>query len=520
MAFGRFEVHAGDFKPGKFHQLRKGPFDGRAGILIMDVGHGVLSRETISLSQVAKVEKASQESVTRLGGAVGWGIAGDVLLGPVGLLAGVVAGSRGTNVDFVCQLKDGRKFVATAPSKVFTQLRSAAGINEWNSTARSDPDKATNTSAGQASAKRFGIAALIAWAYAAVSGLAGVAGIFTGDFLTGLLFLISAIVAMPLSAALLRQRFSIVVPGWLRAVGTIALLIAAGATVHPTNASAPTENPSGENSRSGNNEQSAGTAIPRGPNRAAFAVIIADTEYGLVVGGRTNLPRGSQMIVSVERGNALQGQDDTTVGDGGAFYAGPFSDRQNKLRPGKYRVEINSGMADVQPDDVKNAAGANWSNFTGPLVQRPIGGIRGVSVVSVTVPFRYTYNEGRDALSRSIHPADASISSPNLGWVKTGIANRVTARARAYNAEKENAFYACQTFIKRNLRDPDSADFMTTYAPGLVTTPSENLSEYRVLQKVRAANGFGGKTISIFRCDVHLSGDNWISDVIKEASLD
>src|SRR3546814_10870207 len=51
---------------------------------------------------IADLEPASEESVKRIGGTLGWGAAGALVLGPVGLLAGLLAGGRGTEVTFVC----------------------------------------------------------------------------------------------------------------------------------------------------------------------------------------------------------------------------------------------------------------------------------------------------------------------------------------------------------------------------------------------------------------------------------
>ncbi|MFT8450671.1 MAG: hypothetical protein ABF675_00470 [Zymomonas mobilis] len=117
MAFGTFEIHAGDFKKGMHHQF--------VGKNLQLKHEGKFIREAVPLSQIANVEVASEESVKRLGGSVGWGITGGFLLGPVGLLAGLLVGGQGKNVTFVCKLKDGRKFMATAPSKVFTALSAA-----------------------------------------------------------------------------------------------------------------------------------------------------------------------------------------------------------------------------------------------------------------------------------------------------------------------------------------------------------------------------------------------------------
>jgi hypothetical protein len=117
MAFGQFEIHAGDFKKGKDHQF----LAGKPGYLLMK-SEGKFLREKILVTEVAELEAATEESVKRIGGTVGWGAVGGALLGPVGLLAGLLAGGRGKDVTFTCKFKDGRKFMATAPSKVFTEL--------------------------------------------------------------------------------------------------------------------------------------------------------------------------------------------------------------------------------------------------------------------------------------------------------------------------------------------------------------------------------------------------------------
>lgn len=117
MAFGTFKVLAGDFRKGKDHQFIAGQF--------LMKRPDKFFRETIAVDQVEALEVASEEAVKRLGGTVGWGIAGAALLGPVGLLAGLVAGGKGKDVTFVCKLKDGRKFLAVAPSKVYTEMSAA-----------------------------------------------------------------------------------------------------------------------------------------------------------------------------------------------------------------------------------------------------------------------------------------------------------------------------------------------------------------------------------------------------------
>jgi hypothetical protein len=114
---GSMTIHAGDFLPGSGNC-------GWTGLSLRTVEHAVLG-ESIPFTQLATVEMATEETVKKLGGTIGWGTAGALILGPVGLLAGLLLGGKKKEVTFVCALKDGRKFMATAESKVFTQLKAA-----------------------------------------------------------------------------------------------------------------------------------------------------------------------------------------------------------------------------------------------------------------------------------------------------------------------------------------------------------------------------------------------------------
>ncbi|SDL77491.1 hypothetical protein SAMN05661010_02511 [Modicisalibacter muralis] len=71
------------------------------------------------------IDIASEENVKRIGGTVGWGAAGAIVLGPVGLLAGLLAGGRKKDVIFAVRFKDGRKALCTVDSKTFTKIQAA-----------------------------------------------------------------------------------------------------------------------------------------------------------------------------------------------------------------------------------------------------------------------------------------------------------------------------------------------------------------------------------------------------------
>lgn len=114
-----FKIHAGDFGEGE------GSFGSLSGKFTLPVKGKLFAFETLSRMEIAQVDIATEENVKRLGGTVGWGVVGAALLGPVGLLAGLLMGGRAKNVVFIMRLKDGRKLLATADSQTFTAIQAA-----------------------------------------------------------------------------------------------------------------------------------------------------------------------------------------------------------------------------------------------------------------------------------------------------------------------------------------------------------------------------------------------------------
>ena len=113
----KVKVHAGDFIKG----------DGQYsfGSLILKTKEHNIIGETIPITESESVEIATEERVKKLGGTVGWGAAGALILGPVGLLAGLLLGGKRKEVAFIAIFKDGRKLLATVDSKTFTKLQAA-----------------------------------------------------------------------------------------------------------------------------------------------------------------------------------------------------------------------------------------------------------------------------------------------------------------------------------------------------------------------------------------------------------
>lgn len=117
---GQFKVIAGDFDNERGAQFANGDF------MLYKKGSGIFSlREQVPVSAVESIELATEESVKKMAGAIGWGIVGGLLTGGIGLAAGLLAGGNKKEVVFICKLKDGRKFMGKADSGVYTKIQAA-----------------------------------------------------------------------------------------------------------------------------------------------------------------------------------------------------------------------------------------------------------------------------------------------------------------------------------------------------------------------------------------------------------
>jgi len=72
-------------------------------------------------TELAKIDVKTEESAKNIAQTLGWGAAG-MLLGPLGMLAGLTLGGNRKNICALCELKDERKFLAVMDSKIYQQL--------------------------------------------------------------------------------------------------------------------------------------------------------------------------------------------------------------------------------------------------------------------------------------------------------------------------------------------------------------------------------------------------------------
>lgn len=70
------------------------------------------------------IEIITEETKKKFLGAAGWGAVGAIALGPLGAVAGILAGGNKKEMLIACELKDGKKFIAEVDSKLYKKLLS------------------------------------------------------------------------------------------------------------------------------------------------------------------------------------------------------------------------------------------------------------------------------------------------------------------------------------------------------------------------------------------------------------
>ena len=129
MGYGTFTVIAGPFSTaaeaqsiaGRGLRLRSAR-DRRMGLGLVQLP----KFEKLPTTAIASVEVAHEETAKSFAGSAAAGIAGALLLGPVGALAGALSGGNRSLVTFVLTLADGRRALCTAKSPTFRLLQAAA----------------------------------------------------------------------------------------------------------------------------------------------------------------------------------------------------------------------------------------------------------------------------------------------------------------------------------------------------------------------------------------------------------
>lgn len=128
---GSLRVHAGDFltvSPSHSYSKSWGSGGGTFNLATEERTFKFGNTEPIPSSELEFLALASEEAVKNVAGTVGWGAVGGLLLGPAGLLAGLLLGGKDKKVTFVAKFKDGRKLIASTDAKTWVDIQ-AGGLH-------------------------------------------------------------------------------------------------------------------------------------------------------------------------------------------------------------------------------------------------------------------------------------------------------------------------------------------------------------------------------------------------------
>ena len=74
------------------------------------------------MTAVSEMQELTEENKVKVLGAAGWGAVGALVAGPMGLLAGMVLGGRGSNMVISVTFKDGRKALLQVDATTWTNM--------------------------------------------------------------------------------------------------------------------------------------------------------------------------------------------------------------------------------------------------------------------------------------------------------------------------------------------------------------------------------------------------------------
>lgn len=118
----KIKVHAANFKNDEI-SIINGSFYIKTKLL-------QLTGERVEKNDIVSLDTATESNVKKVGGALGWGVVGATLLGPVGAIAGIILGGNNKDTTFVAELSEGRKFIGTVSTGEYLKVKSNLDVGE------------------------------------------------------------------------------------------------------------------------------------------------------------------------------------------------------------------------------------------------------------------------------------------------------------------------------------------------------------------------------------------------------
>lgn len=97
---------------------------------------------------------------------------------------------------------------------------------------------------------------------------------------------------------------------------------------------------------------------------------VVETPLRPIITGETNLPDGTELMLTISRPQSNFQAQSTVKVVGGKFRSERFSQKGNDFNPGKYKLEVSMGVSQVQAPEVRAVIGMRGEKMSGPLVRR------------------------------------------------------------------------------------------------------------------------------------------------------
>lgn len=117
------KVLGGDWEEKHAASIRKS-FTGKFDTLV--ITRGFMKNDKFKKEDILSADIVTEENQKSIAGKLGWGAAGAIALGPLGLLAGVLGGGNKNVLVVAVAFQDGRKILLQGKSKELMPLVGAA----------------------------------------------------------------------------------------------------------------------------------------------------------------------------------------------------------------------------------------------------------------------------------------------------------------------------------------------------------------------------------------------------------
>jgi hypothetical protein len=135
-----------------------------------------------------------------------------------------------------------------------------------------------------------------------------------------------------------------------------------------------------------------------------------ETPQRPVVNGQTNLPDGTELMISISRKESNYSAEDEVKVAGGKFRRQEFSQKGSDLNHGKYSVEVLMPFPGVQSEGVRSVIGEHGEELTGPLVKHEeLGNL---------VKYVSTFQVGEAADEKADNKARAQEKKDKKKWIR------------------------------------------------------------------------------------------------------